>query len=81
MAAKKSPDAYSHRAALEFNCHGIILSAEDAAAVFALLCRGEPVNRTWNTDAPYKPATSSSDMPTLRPITVGHYAALHLEAE
>ena len=59
----------------------MVLTAEDAAAVFALLCRGEPVDYDYNTKSHKRMPLEDYSMPSLRVFPLTSYAKLALNDE
>jgi hypothetical protein len=56
----------------------VVLPADVAAQVFALLCRGEPVTYEYSTKS-FRRTADEYALPTLKVFTLSQYAALALE--
>lgn len=68
-------------AMLEFGSRMLVLKAEDAAALFTLLCRAEVVDRSYDSDLRdyvYKREKNSSYSPVMRVFSAVEYASLSL---
>lgn len=77
-APAPNPNGY---AMLEFGSRMLVLPADDAAALFTLLCRAEVVDRNYDSsisDYVYKREKNSSYMPTLKVFPLHEYASLCL---
>jgi hypothetical protein len=80
MAARKESPVPEGYALIEVP-RKMVLAAEDAAAVFALLCKGEPVDYDYNTKAFKRVPVEEYMMPTLRVFPLTSYAKLALTDE
>jgi hypothetical protein len=67
-------------ALIEFNGRAIVMDVADAAAAFALLCRGEVVEYSWQ-DKVYKRITDASYLPMMKMFTTAQYAATTLSSD
>ena len=67
-------------ALVEFNGRAVVMDVGDAAAAFALLCKGDVVEYAWQ-DKVYKRVTDPSYLPTMKMFTNAQYAAMTLSSD
>jgi len=76
MVDPKKPMA---RVNVPYKFQDMVLNADDAYALFKIMCNAEPIEYDYNLKG-YKPVVTN-DRPTLTAFTVTDYAQLALNAE